>query len=219
MFRIALLLFGFLVSSLWRPDDPPAGPPQDDPADDPPSGPPSDEIVLKFTDEAARQEWLDRQFGERYKRKQAEIREQERTAVEAELAEKQAAEKEDWKEHSRIVGEKLDAANARIRELESGLENARPDAERLRETESVLVDLIGPQLERVPDHYRFWIDKATAVEKAKWLAENRDKLGEPQDPVGSPPSPGAARRDNGREQREADKDAAESQRIASFRGV
>lgn len=173
--------------------------------------PTADEIVVKFKDDAARQEWLDNQFSERYKRKQAEIREEQRAEVEKEYARKQAKEKGEYKELYESAETKIGEQAQKIQELETKATDVEAKDERIKALEEQVEAFIKPDLERVPEHYRELVGAMSLDQQASWLTRNREQLAGPGAPIGSLPSPSAPPRDNTRDRRESDKEAAEAQ--------
>lgn len=172
---------------------------------------PADGIVVKFKDEQARQDWLDNQFSERYKRKQEKIREEERAELEKEYARKQAKEKGEFKE----LYEQAEAKVGEQAKIIEGLEGRVGDFEakeaRIQALEEQVEAFIKPDLERVPEHFRELVGAMSLDQQASWLTRNREKLAGPLAPIGSPPSPNSPPRDNTRERKEADKEASEAQ--------
>lgn len=172
---------------------------------------PKDEIVVKFKDDQARQEWLDNQFSERYKRKQAEIREHERAELEKEYARKQAKEKGEFKELYEQAETKIGEQAKIIAGLEGRVGDFEAKDERIKKLEEQVEAFIKPDLERVPEHYRELVSGMSLDQQASWLTRNREQLAGPAAPIGSPPSPNTPPRDNTRDRKEADKEASEAQ--------
>ena len=170
-----------------------------------------DGILLKFKDEDARQEWLDKQFDGRYKRKQKEMREQERAELEKEFARKEAKEKGEYRELYETAESKIGEQAAIIEGLESKVGDFEAKDERIRTLEAQIEAFIKPDLERVPEHYRELVGAMSIDQQASWLTRNREQLAGPSAPIGSPPSPPVPPRDNGRDRREYDKEASEAQ--------
>lgn len=221
MFRLIGALLALMWTWVLAADGPPADPPSEadppnegDPPQDPPQDPPGSEaeITLSFKDDKAKQEWMDKQFSERYKRKQQEIREQERTKVEKELQEKQAKEKGEYKELYETAETKIGEQAARISELESQIEDIEAKNERIESLESQVEAFIKPDLQRVPEHYRELVGAMSLDQQASWLTRNRENLEGPTEPIGSLSTPRPPRRDVAREQKQEDKEVAEAQR-------
>lgn len=202
MFKLMLAMFGFLFASLWRPEDHPA---DDPPADDPPDDDDKpEEPAGRFS-----QEDVDRIVSERLER---EKRKQEKDREKAEQKAREDALKEQGKfeeiaeRHERTIEER----DQRISELEAEVSEKKDLQERTATLEDRLRGLIKPQLERVPELTKPFVEKMTAEEQAEWLEKNSEKLTGPSDPLGSPETPRPPREKNGN--READKEADEAQR-------
>lgn len=176
------------------------------------SAPEPDGVVLKFTDEKEQQKWLDRQFSGRYKRKQDEIRAEERANLESELKERQAKEKGEYKELYETAEAKIGQQASRIQELETQTSDVTAKDERIANLEAQIQEFIKPDLERVPEHYRELVAGMSLDQQANWLTRNRENLQGPDEPVGSPATPPPPKRDRARELRETDKEVAEAQR-------
>jgi hypothetical protein len=193
MFRLMLFLFSFMLSSLWRPGDPPADdPPKDDPPkDDPPK---DDPPAGKFT-----QEDVDRIVSERLDR---ERRKTERESEEAQRKAREDALKEQgkYKEIAEQHASTIEEHKKRISELEAKEAEAGGWKTKYEELEGRYGKLIEDRLSVVPEPYRPLLEQMSVTERADWIEKNAEKLGSVErKPNGSRPSPRPANDDRGDE--------------------
>lgn len=146
---------------------------------------PESGIELKFKNEAERQAWIDRQIGPRLKREREAAEEDEREKQRKkrekleEDAARQSAELEGkWENYAETLRTKLEDANTRIAELEGKAGEVESTSGSLQEHAEVLEELLSSDLERIPEHYRAMpgFEESSMVQKAKWIAVNREKL-------------------------------------------
>lgn len=204
-----LRLIGALLALMWMwvlaTDDPPAGPPED-PPEDKPEDPPEDKTG-RFT-----QEDVDRIVSERLER---EKRKAERDKEETERKAREAAlkEQQDYKKLAEEQEKTLSEREKRIEDLEA-IETERDEAKsRIEALEERLRGILKPQLERVPELFREFVEAKSPEEQAEWFEKNSEKLqtngGKPTGsrPTGKPSGDGAPT--------EAAKDAREGTRHVS----
>lgn len=162
------------------------------------------------------QDDVDRIVAERLEREKRKA-ERDREEAKRQAREKALQDQEDWKNLAEERTQTIEEKNQRIEEL-SGLETERDQAqERIDTLEKRLTDLIAPQFEAVPEHFREAFDEWTVERKADWLAKNAEKLTTtpPDRPAGSRPTGRAAQPPR----QESDKEAREAQRMARVSSI
>lgn len=174
MFRLVLMLFGFMLSWMLDTDD--GGDPSND--DDPPEGDKPDEPYkrLEFKSAEEEQAYYDKMFRERDGRIREKIREEERAEVEKDLKNKAAKEKEDYKQLYETAEETVNKQKTRISELEGKASEAETASERITALEERLKGLIAPDLEAVDEMYREFVEAMDVEKQAEWIEKNREKL-------------------------------------------
>lgn len=190
--------------------------PTPDPSPNPDPNPPAEEeIVLRFSNEDAQEEWLNKKFGSRYKRTREQIREEELEKARAQIEEeekKKAGKFEDLYEDAQKT---IQQQQERITELEAKVSDDETASQRIDALEEQLRGMLKDKLELVPLAYRDFVDKMTPEEQAQWFEQHAEDIAppvEPTEPIGSPPTPNAPRRDVVKEQRTQDEEVREAQR-------
>lgn len=148
------------------PEDAPEAPPEDV----------SEEPFKSFGSKEEHDKYIEGVLKERLERKDRKAQE-EREKAEREAREKALSDQEDWKrlaeERTNTIAEK----EKKIEEL-STFETATDVAnERVEMLEERLKGLISPQLERVDELYRPFVESMPVEEQAEWLEKNAEKLG------------------------------------------
>jgi hypothetical protein len=207
MLRLILFLFGFLVSSMWRPDDPPPENPPADPPNDPPDKP-----FLAFSSEKEHDDYLEKMLKERLERKDKKLQE-DKERLERQAREQALKDQENWKDLAQTHAQTIEKLEKRIEDLSSVEGERDSKQERLESLEARLKGVIKPRLEAVPELYRPFVESMTVEEQAEWLEKNGEKLEVPANgrPAGSPRTGPPANRGG---DKEADKEAREGQRNA-----
>ena len=189
------------------PEDAPKAPPEEAKTEEP---------FKAFTSKEEHDKYIEGILRERLERKDRKAQE-EREKAEREAREKALSDQEDWKRLAEERTNTIDEKEKKIEEL-SAFETATDLAnERVQLLEERLQGLISPQLERVDELYRPFVESMPVEEQAEWLEKNAEKLGG----VGTNGSPGerpSGSRPTGRPapvpRAEQDKEARESQRVA-----
>lgn len=200
MFRLMLMLFGFMLSWMLDTDD--GGDPPED--DDPPKDDkdePFERLEFKTKEEADAH--YNKVFKERDKRIREQIREEEKRKAEEDAKKQAAKEKEDYKSLYEDAEKTIEKQKTRISELEGKASEAENASERITALEERLKGLIAPDLEAVDEMYREFVENMDVEKQAEWIEKNREKLTstQTQRPRGSRATGRAAeRRDNGDEE-------------------
>ena len=150
-----------------------------------------------------------------------DIEREVRESIEAEIRQEKAREEGDYETLVTELADKVTERDEQIKNLKEKLKEAQGTSqntsERVEALESRLKGTIKPQLERIPEMFRGFVEEKSVEEQAAWLEKNAEKLQGPQDPIGSPETPRAANNKN--RTKEQDKEVAEQQRRQAFSAV
>jgi hypothetical protein len=169
---------------------------------------------LEFSSKEEEEEHYNKVFKDRDKRIREKIREEEKANAERDAKRKAAKEAEDYKALYEEEEKKAQNLQARVDELEPIKGERDASQERIDALEKRLKGMLKPQLERVPEIYREFVEAKSVEEQAEWFEKNSEKL-EPANgrPAGSRATGPAARGVKG-DEKEAER-ARESQRSVS----
>lgn len=222
MFRLMLLLLGFVGSSLLRPDDPEpdATPDPADPKDDKPG----EAAYKQFSTKTEHDDYINGVIEERLKRKDAKL-EEDKERIEREAKEKALKDNEDWKALAQTHAETVEKLEKKVAAKDTQIEELNGTTERVDSLEKRLRGIIKPKLEQVPELFRPFVESMGVEEQAEWFEKNADKLEaspapaeteeeneptfSPKRPAGQPPTGAPA---TGGKDKQKDEEASQAQR-------
>lgn len=185
MFRLMLMLFGFLNSSLFTPE------PDDEPDEDKPDEAEDEPYrTLEFKTKEEADAHYNEVYKDRDKRLREEVREEEREKAEADVKKQAAKEKEDYKSLYQEAEEDREKQAKKVADLEAEVERLSGEVEAMTPHRENNEKRAEELLKNVPDSIRTLLEGRDPLDQLKWLDENPDYAKtEERGPNGSRPSP------------------------------